>query len=249
MAGACATATHGSGVKNSILGTAVSALELVTAEGELIECSRERQGDAFDGMVVSLGGLGIITKLTLDLVPSFAVRQDKNENLLLGKLHEHFETIVASGYSVSLFTDWQGEHMNQVWLKRQVLPDANLSADPTFFGATLARTARHPIGTMPPVHCTPQMGIAGPWHERLPHFRPEFTPGSAAELQSEYFVPRRYTVAALKAITHLRQQLAPILQISEVRTIAADTLWMSPCFREACTAIHLIQMANFATLF
>src|SRR5690349_1686114 len=75
VAGACATATHGSGVTNGNLATAVSALEIVTASGEVKELSREKDGDTFYGAVVNLGALGVATKVTLDLIPTFQVRQ------------------------------------------------------------------------------------------------------------------------------------------------------------------------------
>lgn len=245
VAGACATATHGSGVGNGNLATAVAGMELVTAGGEVVECSRDVQGERFDGMVVGLGGLGVVTKLTLDLVPSFEMRQDVYENLSLAQAREEFETIAASGYSVSLFTDWRAENFNQVWLKRRVTDEAPIPPEPTFFGATLASADRHPIPTMSAENCTPQMGVAGPWHERLPHFRMDFTPSSGEELQSEYYVPRRHAVAALEAIAGLRKGIAPRLQISEVRTIAADGLWMSPCYREPSVTIHFTWVKDW----
>jgi xylitol oxidase len=238
VAGACATATHGSGAGNGNLATAVAAMELVTAGGEVVVLSRDQHGDQFQGAVVGLGGLGVVTKLTLDVVPTFDMRQDVYENLPVAQLEEHFDTIQSSAYSVSLFTDWQSEHVNEVWLKRRVLDDAAMALGPTFFGATRARTDLHPIASISAENCTAQMGIPGPWCERLPHFRMNFTPSSGEELQTEYFVPRRHAVAALQAIARLRERLAPLLQISELRTIAADTLWMSPCYQQECIALH-----------
>jgi len=238
IAGACATATHGSGDGNRNLASVVAAIELVTADGRLVTLSRDQHGDQFQGAVVGLGGLGVVTKLTLDIVPTFAVRQEVYENLPVAQLDDHFEAIVSSAYSVSLFTDWQGEHVNQVWLKHRIADDTAPASAPSFFDAPLAPTDRHPIVTLPAEPCTPQMGVAGPWYDRLPHFRIDEKPSSGEELQTEYFVPRRHAVAALRAVTRLREQIAPHLMISEVRTIAADTLWMSPCYQQDCVAIH-----------
>jgi alditol oxidase len=238
VAGACATATHGSGNENGNLATAVAAMELVTADGEVVVLSRDQHADQFQGAVVALGGLGVVTKLTLDIVPTFAMQQEVYENLPLAQLDDHFDDIVMSAYSVSLFTDWQNERVNQVWLKRRLTGDATLALAPSFFEATLAPGHRHPIASLPAEPCTAQMGIPGPWYERLPHFRMEETPSSGEELQTEYFVPRQRAVAALRAVARLREHIAPLLQISEVRTIAADTLWMSPCYQQACVAIH-----------
>ncbi len=238
VAGACATATHGSGDRNGNLATAVAAMELVTADGAVLVLSRDRHGEEFRGAVVGLGGLGVVTRLTLDLVPTFEMRQDVYEDLPLARLAAHFDDIVASAYSVSLFTDWRGARFHQVWLKRRVTDGAALEVDPMRFGAKPATDQRHPIDGLPAQNCTAQLGRPGPWHERLPHFRMEFTPSSGAELQSEYLVPRRHAVAALRAIDGLRDRVAPLLQVSEVRTIAADDLWLSPCHGQSCVGIH-----------
>lgn len=151
----------------------------------------------------------------------------------------------ASAYSVSLFTDWQNERFTQVWLKRRVTDGATFALDPEWFEATPAPTHRHPITELSADTCTRQMGIPGPWYERLPHFRMEHTPSSGDELQTEYLVPRRHAVAALRAVYSMREQVAPLLQISEVRTIAADTLWMSPCYKQACVGIHFTWKQNW----
>jgi xylitol oxidase len=181
-----------------------------------------------------------VTSLTLDVVPTFDVRQFVRENLPLRQLEDHFEEIFSSAYSVSLFTDWRGERVNQVWLKRIVRDedDSMFEARADLFGATPAPVRRHPIPGLTAEACSEQMGIPGPWHERLPHFRMDHTPSSGEELQSEYLVPRHHAVAAIRAIHAIRGRVAPLLQISEVRSVAEDELWMSPCYRQACVGIH-----------
>lgn len=238
VAGACATATHGSGDRHGNLATAVSAMELVTANGDLIILSREKDGEQFLGAVVSLGGLGVVTKLTLDVSPTFEMRQDVYENLPLAELEEHFDELFSSVYSVSLFTDWRNATFNQVWLKRHVPDNVSIKLDPKLFGATLAKSHLHPIATLSAENCTEQMGVRGPWYERLPHFRMDFMPSSGEELQSEYLVSRQHAFQALRVIDQLREYIAPLLQISEIRSIAVDGLWMSPCYKQHCIGIH-----------
>ncbi len=238
VAGAVATATHGSGDGNGNLATAVSALELITAEGDIVTLSRERDGERFAVAVVSLGALGIVVRITLDLLPAFEVRQQVYERLPLAQLEAHFDAIMAGAYSVSLFTDWQTEDVNQVWLKHRLPDAADDRPAASFYGAVPAPDQRHPIATLPADPCTTQMGVAGPWHERLPHFRPDHIPSAGEELQSEYFVPRRFALEAIRAIAALRASIAPVLMISEIRSIAADDLWLSPCYREACVGLH-----------
>jgi xylitol oxidase len=246
VAGACATATHGSGDGNACLATAVTALEMVTAGGEIVSLSRERDPETFPGAVVGLGALGILTRLTLVVEPAYMIRQVVYENLPLSVLTENFEEITSSAYSVSLFTDWRDDRINQVWRKSRVPEDASgFAAELTWFGATLAPENRHPLAHLSAENCTEQRGIPGPWFERLPHFRMEFTPSSGEELQSEYLVPRKNALAALQAISGLRDQIAPLLQIAEMRTIAADDLWMSPFYRQPCVGFHFTWLKDW----
>jgi alditol oxidase len=236
--GACSTATHGSGDKNGNLATAVSALEMVKADGGVVTLSRERDREHFRGAVVGLGALGVVTKVTLDVQPTFQMTQAVYENLSLSHLEHHFDEIFSSGYSVSLFTDWQKHRATQVWIKQRVTSGVTAKLAPDFYGAKLATRKMHPLADHSAENCTEQMGIPGPWYERMPHFRMNFTPSSGAELQSEYFVPRERAYEAILAVERLKDKIGPHLFITEFRTIAADDLWMSTCYKRASMTIH-----------
>ncbi len=241
-AGACATATHGSGVRNGNLATAVSAMDIVTPDGQIVHLSRAKDGDLFKSAVVHLGALGVVTKITLDLQPTFQVKQLVYENLSFNQLERNLEAIFSSGYSVSLFTDWQHHRATQVWIKSRVdHSDAQSSSTeipPLFYGATAAKQKLHPLLGHDPTPCTEQMGIPGPWYERLPHFRMNFTPSSGAEIQTEYFVPRFKGYEAILAVEQLKDKITPHLFITELRAIAADDLLMSPAYHQDSMAIH-----------
>lgn len=238
IAGAITTATHGSGEKNGNLATAVSALEIVTAAGEVVKLSRQQDGEAFLGAVVGLGALGVITSITLDIQPTYMMRQYVYENLPLSAVKDHFDAIESSAYSVSLFTDWRDQRVNEVWIKSRVEKGQAFDATPEFFGAKRATKNLHPIAELSAENCTEQMGVPGPWYKRLPHFRMGFTPSAGKELQTEYFVPRQHAVEAILAVERLRDQISPHLMISEIRAIAADNLWLSPCYQQDCVTIH-----------
>lgn len=233
VGGAIATATHGSGDRLGNLASSVAGVELVTSNGELLEL---RRGDRdFDGAVVGLGALGAVTRVTLDVEPAYEVAQRVYEQLPWRAIDEHFDELSAAGDSVSVFTLW-GEQAGALWVKRRVA--AQVMALDELFGARAATGARHPITGVDPEACTSQLGVPGPWHERLPHFRLDFTPSAGAELQSEYLLDRRDARAAIEALRALAPRIRPLLYVSEIRTVAADTLWMSPEYCRDSVAIH-----------
>ena len=234
VAGAVATATHGSGDANGNLATAVAGLELVASNGELLTV--ERGAEDFDGVVVGLGALGAVTRLTLDVEPAYEVRQRVFEGLEWDALCADFDAIMASGYSVSVFTRW-GEAVDQVWVKSRASdePEAERAE---LFGARAATVDRHPILGIDPVNCTGQLGVPGPWSDRLAHFRMGFTPSSGDELQSEFFVSREQAVAAIATVRQLADTIRPLLQVCEIRTIASDDLWMSPQYGRDSVGLH-----------
>jgi alditol oxidase len=237
VAGAIATATHGSGLHNGNLATAVSAVEIITADGQPHTLTREKNPH-FAAAVVGLGATGIVGGVTLDLQPTYQVAQSVYRNLSFDRLKDHFDDIFGAGYSVSLFTDWQSHRATQVWIKRKLAPNDPNQWEPEFFGAALAKEKLHPIEDHPAESCTEQQGIPGPWYERLPHFRMNFTPSSGRELQSEYFVPLKHGYQAILAVESLRDKITPHLFVTELRTIAADNLWMSMAYQRDSLAIH-----------
>jgi xylitol oxidase len=231
VAGACSTGTHGSGDTNGPLADAVSAITFVNASGELVTLTRDDED--FAGSVISLGALGVTVSMTLDVQPAYQISQVVYDGLPVERLGTDFDAVMGSAYSVSAFTDWVDPDV-MVWRKRRELT----APDPKWLGATLADGPRHPIKVMPADYATQQGGVAGPWNERLPHFRLEFTPSNGDELQSEYFVPRERAAEAFDVLRALGNRFAPVIQVSEIRTIAADDLWLSPSQGRDTVALH-----------
>jgi xylitol oxidase len=235
VGGATATATHGSGDRSRNLAGAVAAIELVTSEGEIVRAAR---GDAdFAGMVVHLGALGVVTRLTLDVQPSYLVRQQVFEHLPWEVLFDRFDAVMGAADSVSLFIDYRSD-VNQIWLKSRVDPANPAPLRKELLGAKAATGPIHPVSELSPVHCTAQMGEPGPWCDRLPHFRVDAVPASGDELQSEWMVARRDAVAALRAVRELAPVFRPHLWTSEVRSVAADDLWLSTAYGTDTVCLH-----------
>ena len=229
VGGAIATATHGSGARNRSLASSVAALDLVRADGSLVHVARGEE--SFDGSVVALGALGVVVRVTLDVVPEFSVRQYVFEGLPWPRVEESLHELLALGYSTSLFTRWTAAGVDQVWVKSTTPVE-------TCFGAAQADGPRHPIAGIDPVHTTEQLGVPGPSAERLPHFRCDFTPSGGDELQSEYAVPCVHAVAAVRALRTLGPMLAPLLLTSEIRAVAADSYWLCPFSERDSVCLH-----------
>jgi alditol oxidase len=248
VAGAVATATHGSGDANGNLATVVSGLELIIADGSVRTLRRDTGGETYRGCVVGLGSLGLVSALTLDLVPAFSIRQYVYEGLPGAMLRSHFDEIFASAYSVSVFTNWRDDRHGQVWLKVRDEGRDSWRPPPRWLDATLADRQVHPVPGGDPAHATQQLGVPGPWHQRLPHFLAEFTPSSGQELQSEYLLPRQVAAGAFDALASLGSLLAPVLQISEIRTVAPDDLWLSTSFQRDTVALHFTWIKDTAAV-
>ena len=241
IAGAVATATHGSGDGNGNLATAVAAVELITASGDVVTVWRGMP--EFDGCVVSLGALGVVTRLTLDVEPAFEIGQLVYEGLEWEALLDGFDEITSTGYSVSVFTGW-AERAGSVWVKRRIGVGESWPA--TLAGAVPADGQRHPLPGLDPVNCTPQLGSPGPWEDRLPHFRMGFRPSNGEEIQSEYHVPRVHVREAALALLGVSAQVRPVLLVGEIRTVAADTLWLSPQYGRDTASFHFTWVRDQA---
>jgi xylitol oxidase len=238
VAGAVGTATHGSGLGNGNLATSVEAIEFVDASGALVRLTRQDDPAVFPGAVVGVGGLGIVTLLELSLCPRFEIAQTVYLDLPLSRLSHDFQAIVQSGYSVSLFTDWQRPVIDQVWVKRRVGTDGQENPTASFYGARAAESPQHPCDPAKSSGSSPQLGLPGPWFSHLPHFIAAAIPSNGEELQVEYFVDLENAVPAITRLAAVGDTMAGLLIISEIRVVAADELWLSPCYKRARVAFH-----------
>jgi len=243
VAGAVSTGTHGSGAANRSLAAAVTALDVVTSAGDVVTL---RRGDAdFAGAVVSLGALGVVAAVELEIEPTFDIAQTVYERVPVAAVRDGFVEIASSAYSVSIFTTLRDDEVvDQVWRKERTdvaalpLPDALAGRE--------ADGPRHPLPGVSAEACTVQGGVAGPWLDRLPHFRLEFTPSNGEELQSEFLLPIERAGEAFDAVRALAERLRSVLQICEIRTVAADDLWLSPASGRDSVAFHFTWRADDA---
>jgi len=234
IGGATATGTHGSGIGNGSLASAVAGLEYVGADAELHVVGR---GDPdFDGLVVGLGAYGITTRVTLDIEPTYEVVQHVYRAVPWDALLADPRAVLGAAYSVSVFTMWDEPAVEQVWVKRRPERDAALARD--WMGGRRVDMGTTTIAGGDPAALTPHTGQPGPWLERLPHFRLDFTPSNGDEIQTEYFVAFSDAASAIAAVRELAPDIAPHLHITELRTIAAEPLWLSGAYGRETLCIH-----------
>ena len=240
IAGSISTGTHGSGIKNQNLANQVLSLDIVTAEGELRHI--DRANPAFNALVVGLGLGGIVYQYELKIEPTFEIRQVIYPEIPLDVLQRNFDQIMGTAYSVSYFTDWSTDQVGNLWCKfrdDEVIPES-------IGGSAKADQKYHPIPSVDPVACTDQLGESGDWHQRLSHFKLEFTPSVGEEIQTEFFADRKDAAAAIEAVSKLGEEITPLLWITELRTIAADDLWLSGAYQRDTLAIHFTWKKDLA---
>ena len=233
VGGAVATGTHGSGDRCGNLAANVVGLEVIRADGSVVSVN---QGEpTFPAEVIALGATGVWSHVLLSVEPTYDVAQTVMTGLPWSAVLEHLDEVTGAAWSTSLFTSFRGDEVEQVWLKARLAERAH---DGTLFGAQPALEPLHMLRNGDLAACTEQLGVPGPWHTRLPHFRLEFTPSSGRELQSEYLLPRENAVDALVAMRELGDLMAPLLQVAEIRTVAEDRLWLSGSYETDVIAIH-----------
>ena len=239
VAGAIATGTHGSGDRLGNLATAVAALDLVSATGDLVTIRRGDPG--FDGAVVALGALGIVTRVTLDIQPEFEMRQDTFEGLPWTTVLSDFDAVMSAGYSVSLLTSWSGPTVTRLWIKTRLVDGAPETVAAAHLGATPAGqpwTSATPEAMQQLMQQLNPVGSPGWWFERLPHFRSGAKPGPAGHLQSEYMVPRTLVTLAIAKLRVIGDRIDGHLLATEIRSMTGDRLWLSPAYGDDYVGIH-----------
>jgi xylitol oxidase len=236
VAGAMLTGTHGSGSYNPVLSDCVEGIEMVLESGEIFNISRE-DSEEFSGFVVSLGALGVFTKLKLKIVESFSIKQFVYENIGIHSIAENFDAVFDKAYSVSYFSNWKKNTTGQIWMK--FLDDNNLAQLPSaWLDGNIANAKQHPVKVNDPSPCTDQMGISGKWLYRLPHFKLDSSPASGDEVQTEYLVDRSHVSEYIDELSNIGDEIADRVYATEIRTIKSDDLWLSGAYGRQTVGFH-----------
>ncbi len=243
VVGATSTGTHGSGVGNKNLAGSITGIEMITATGDAVVLREEELPVAR----IALGSLGIIHHVTLELVPTYEVAQTVYFDMPFEQFVSNLYEILSAGYSVSAFSMWGDDFVDQVWVKSKIGTNPVLTQK-DWYGASLATEKSHPIREAENTAATEQLGVPGPWFERLPHFKLDFTPSFGEELQTEYFVDRKDAAAALRAIYMIRKELSDLILVCEIRTVEKDFNWLSEAYDRDAFVIHFTLRPNISAV-
>lgn len=235
IAGAISTSSHGSGIKNGALHTAVNAVELIDAFGS--KRTIDREDENFPGTVVGLGLTGIFTTIQLNIEPSYDIYQSVYANLSTELFLENLLEIMSGAYNISMFTTWNG--FCDIWMKSRTFTPTE------YFGIPALSAKVHPIPGVDPAACTDQGGSRGKWLDRLAHFRIDANPSAGNELQSEFFVESRHASSAFAALLEIAPKFKDKVLVSEIRTVAADDHWLSLAHNRESVAFHCTWKNHF----
>jgi len=251
VSGAISTGTHGTGARLGGIATQVTGIELVTADGSVVSCSADARPDLFSAARVSLGALGVISTITLQCTPAFALAADERPMPLdevLGRFGElaadndHFEfywfpygknALVKRNNRVAGGNAAPGAMPNwRRFLEYEVMENAA-------FGA-LCRTGRAVPATIKPLNrlaaaTLSKRSYSAPSHQVF------VTPRRVRFVESEYAVPREALLDVLGELRAGVPRLAhPVMFPVEVRIAAADDVWLSTAYGRdsAYVAIH-----------
>lgn len=205
-------------------------MQLISPDGDLIDVDRSHPD--FDGMVIALGALGPVVRITLDIEPSYQVQQDGYANLSWDAIVGHFDQVSNAGYSVSVMTMWAEPSARQVWVKTR-LGDDHPRTNLADLGATPIPVADLGHGA----NMNP-FGSPGPWSRRLPHFRLDSTPSRGHEIQVEWMVPRSAFPGVALSLREHGDLIDSMLVITELRTVAGDDQWLSPTQGQDVVGVH-----------
>ena len=258
IAGAISTGTHGTGVRFGSIATQVEGLTLVTAAGELLECSPEQNPDVFKAAQVSLGALGVIAKVTLRVVPAKRLHYVSHRERLgdcLAKLERYKQENSHFEFFWFPYSDWvQAKFLNETeaqanaggfWSNfNQVVLENGL------FGL-LSECSRLMPGTASTISKLSAAGIASVDEVDYSH-RVYATPRAVRFQEMEYNIPAELAPNVLREIQNCinRKQFAVNFPV-ECRFVHSDDIWLSPAYeRESCyLAVHMYKGMPFQSYF
>ena len=244
IAGAVSTATHGTGRTLGSLATAAEGFRLVLADGSVVECDREREPELFQAARVSLGMLGVVTRIKLKVLPAYRLKETLWRQSLKSALDE-WDQLAGAHRHVEFFHFPYSEHVNMKTL--DVVAEGD-SPDPGEFEDTVFQAVCDLVTAWPRTAPTLQRMLtrairsserAGPAGRIFPSER------NVKFEEMEYEIPAANGPAALKeAMNLVRDSRWPIIFPFEYRAVAGDDIWLSPMSGRECVSISFHQYAK-----
>jgi len=244
IAGALSTATHGTGRTLGALSTFSRAFRMVTADGEVVECDETREPELFQAQRVSLGALGVMSRVELSVLPAYRLKETLRRTPLI-EILESWDELAARHRHVEFFVF---PYADEALVK--ILDPVEDGDDKP--GVDIDSAAMQIIcdlaSLMPSAAPTLQRLITkamSPSTRSAPAYRifPSERPTKFEEM--EYEIPAERGAEALRAaIAEVRGRKLPIIFPFEYRSVAADDMWLSPMSGRDCISISFHQYAK-----
>lgn len=260
LGGAIGTGTHGTGPTLGSLATMVTGVTLVTAAGDILNLDRNNDPELFDATRLSIGGMGVITRFRLKLVPSYALTEASsvaeadtilNDLEAIAARHRHFEFFwfpYADRVVVKTLDVWDGEPPDRALdIPAMKARGERTSRDDKLFGM-ICKVVKAVPRSAPFFHrlLTNQMaaGEAKPgrvrWSwETFPSAR------NTRFNEMEYAVPAGRAAEAIRAlVARIRKDRIPTAFPIEFRFVQGDDIWLSPFNGRASATLSVHQFAG-----
>lgn len=254
LAGALGTATHGTGATLGCMPDNVRALKLVTASGDILECSADKNAHIFEAARVNLGALGVVTEVTMQNQPKYTLKRETTW-LPIEDILENAESIANNNRNYEFYyIPFSGMGFNDVHNITNEPPSSTEKVDQNN-GAETLKQVRDWLSWSPKVRelvlgsymstLDKEVTIANSWENYASERNVRFN-------EMEYHLPRENAFKAFREIKDTVEKHFPeVFFPFEFRFVKSDDIWMSPFYgRETCSiAIHRFFEEDYQPLF
>lgn len=245
MAGATATGTHGTGAELGSLSTFARAFRLVLADGSIVECSTEQRPELFEAQRLSLGLLGVATRIRVDILPAYHL-EERVERVPFAAAIENFENVARTHRHAEFFVFPYADEVIMKTLHPAAEPRD--FREPSASDETIFRFCCDVTAAAPAVARVLQrqlMKLIRPSRRTGPAYRIFPSERTVSFEEMEYEMPRAAGLDTLQeAIAWVRKRKLPVAFPFEFRWVAGDDIWLSPFNQGPGASISMHQYSR-----
>ncbi|GGO38353.1 D-arabinono-1,4-lactone oxidase [Streptomyces lasiicapitis] len=259
VSGAVSTGTHGTGRDSASIAAQITALELVTADGRVLTCSKDEHSDIFAAARIGLGALGVISAITFSVEPTFFLMA-REEPMTFDQVTAEFDQLVTENEHFEFYWFPHTGNCNTKRNNRSVGPAAPPSAISAFVEDEVLSNGLFQVvnslgravpATIPAIAKISSKALSARTYTDIP-YKVFTSPRRVRFVEMEYAVPREALVETLRELKSMIER-SP-LRVSfpvEVRTAPADDIALSTASgrESAYIAVHMYKGTPFRSYF